>query len=116
MQQTYSRSTPVITLRAATVPEAPSNVHLKVTDNALLVRWHMRESGGRPVVKFNVRVSDFNDRVVFEKVSYRDVIAFHNLPQQDQLKVEVNAMTSMGLSAWSQPYVLAASGSAEVRG
>ena len=60
VQETLSRFSPAVTLRAATVPEPPSNVHIKVVDDALLVRWHMKESGGRPVLKFNVRVSTRN--------------------------------------------------------
>lgn len=105
VQETLSRFSPAVTLRAATVPEPPSNVHIKVVDDALLVRWHMKESGGRPVLKFNVRVSEVSGNVLFEKTSYRDFIAFRNIPQRDDLLVSVNAMTSLGLSAWSQPYV-----------
>ena len=109
VQETLSRFSPAVTLRAATVPEPPSNVHIKVVDDALLVRWHMKESGGRPVLKFNVRVSDASGRVLFEKTAYRDFIAFHHVPQRDDLQVAVSAMTALGLSAWSQPYVFASS-------
>ena len=109
VQETLSRFSPAVTLRAATVPEPPSNVHIKVVDDALLVRWHMKESGGRPVLKFNVRVSGASGRVLFEKTAYRDFIAFHHVPQRDDLQVAVSAMTALGLSAWSQPYVFASS-------
>lgn len=116
VQETLSRFSPAVTLRAATVPEPPSNVHIKVVDDALLVRWHMKESGGRPVLKFNVRVSELSGRVLFEKTSYRDFIAFHSIPQRDDLQVSVNAMTALGLSAWSQPYLFASTRAARRRG
>lgn len=105
VQQTYSRSTARVTLQAPTTPEPPRHLHMGVVGDSLFVRWRMHESGGRPVIKFNIRVSDLTGAVLFEKASYQPHIAFHRLSVTDGLKVEVNAMTSAGISQWSQPFV-----------
>ena len=63
------------------------------------------QSGGRPIIKFNIRVSDLTGTVLYEKASYKPHIAFHNVPAVTGVKVEVNTMTSAGISEWSQPYV-----------
>ena len=65
----------------------------------------MLHSGGRPIIKFNIRVSDLTGTVLYEKASYKSHIAFHNVPAVTGVKVEVNTMTSAGISEWSQPYV-----------
>ena len=105
VQQTYSRSTPLVTLKAPGNPEPPTHLHLRVVDHSLFVRWRMSQSGGRPVIKFNIRVSSLDGVVLFEKASYQPQIAFHHLTVVDGLRVEVNTMTSAGISEWSMPFV-----------
>lgn len=105
VQQTYSLASPLVTLKAPGNPEPPRHLHVGVVEDSLFVRWRMTQSGGRPVIKFNIRVSDLTGTVLFEKASYQPHIAFHHLTVTDNIKVEVNAMTSAGISQWSQPFI-----------
>ena len=105
VQQTYSLASPSVTLRAPGNPEPPRYLHVNRIDNTLHIKWRMNQSGGRPVIKFNIRVSDLSGTVLYEKASYKPHIAFHNVPAVSGVKVEVNTMTSAGISEWSQPFV-----------
>lgn len=87
------------------VPEAPKYIHVKVEDSLLKLHWRRVENNGRPILKYNVRVSDLTGRVLLEKVSYKPFILFRNVVTSNGLSVQVNAMTAAGLSEWSQPYV-----------
>lgn len=79
----------------------------------LFMRWRYLETTGKPVLKFNVRVTDLTGRVLFEKVAYKPHVHFHHLPTVEGLRAEVNVMTAAGLSAWSQPVVYRPLGSVE---
>ena len=37
-------------------------------DNTLFIKWRMLHSGGRPIIKFNIRVSDLTGTVLYEKI------------------------------------------------
>lgn len=87
------------------VPEAPKYVHVKVEDSLLKLHWRRVENNGRPILKYNVRVSDLTGRVLLEKVSYKPFIVFRDVVTSGGLAVQVNAMTAAGLSEWSQAYV-----------
>lgn len=87
------------------VPEAPKYVHVKVEDSLLKLHWRPVENNGRPVLKYNVRVSDLTGRILLEKVSYKPFIVFRDVSVSEGLAVQVNAMTAAGLSDWSQAYV-----------
>lgn len=73
--------------------------------DSLSLRWRYLQTTGKPVLKFNVRVSDLSGRVLFEKVAYKPHVHFHHLPAVAGLRAEVSVMTAAGLSAWSQPVV-----------
>ena len=77
------------------------------------MRWRYLETTGKPVLKFNVRVTDLSGRVMFEKASYKPHIRFHRVQSSQGLRAEVNVMTSAGLSAWSKPVVYQPSGRRE---
>lgn len=77
------------------------------------MRWRYLETTGKPVLKFNVRVTDLSGRVMFEKASYKPHIRFHHVQSGQGIRAEVNVMTSAGLSAWSKPVVYQPSGRRE---
>lgn len=95
----------------AAIPDPPEHIHLRVDGSSLSMRWRYLQATGKPVLKFNVRVSDLLGRVLFEKVSYKPHAHFRGLPAVDGVRAEVNVMTAGGLSAWSQPVVFRAEGS-----
>lgn len=120
-QETYSRASPAVTLQAPStfflsiifyrdslylgVPTAPQYIHMNVEGSTLRLHWRPVENTGRPVLKYNVRVADLTGRVLFEKVAYKPFLAFHQVAVENGLSVQVNVMTSAGLSEWSLPYV-----------
>ena len=120
-QETYSRASRAVTLQAPctfylsfysldefsllAAPVAPQYIHLVVEGSTLRTHWRPVESTGRPVLKYNVRVADLTGHVLFEKVAYKPFMTFRNVMTQNGLSVQVNVMTSAGLSEWSVPYV-----------
>ena len=86
-------------------PVAPQYIHLMAEGSTLRTHWRPVDSTGRPVLKYNVRVSDLTGHVLFEKVAYKPFMIFRNVATQSGLSVQVNVMTSAGLSEWSVPYV-----------
>lgn len=100
----------------AVIPDPPEHIHLRVDGTSLSMRWRYLQATGKPVLKFNVRVSDLVGRVLFEKVAYKPHVHFQGLPSAEGLRAEVNVMTAAGLSAWSQPAVFRPQGSVDRRG
>lgn len=95
------------------IPEPPKSIHMYVGDDMLAMRWRHFETNGKPVLKFNVRVTDLSGRVMFEKASYKPHVRFHHVQSRQGLRAEVNVMTSAGLSVWSKPVVYQPSGRRE---
>ena len=75
---------------------------MRRSHSLLLLQWDPVPAG-KPLLKYTVRVMAGNE-VLFEKVAMKPRAVFRD-ETPDQLTVQVNAITSAGISQWSQPYV-----------
>ena len=75
---------------------------MRRSHSLLLLQWDPIPTG-KPLLKYTVRVMAGNE-VLFEKVAMKPHAVFRD-ETPDTLTVQVNAITSAGISQWSRPYV-----------